>query len=65
MFAVRSITKGGLFRPEYEALCRRNGGVKMKAGVAVMRAGLRLLYSIARDRRRFTAEPPARRAVAA
>jgi transposase len=58
MFAVRSITRGGLFRGEYEALCRRNGGQKMKAVVAVMRSGLRLLYSVARDRRRFTAAPP-------
>ncbi|MGH7753273.1 MAG: transposase [Gemmatimonadales bacterium] len=65
MFAVRSITKTGLFRAEYEALCQRNGGAKMKAVVAVMRSGLRLLYSIARDRRLFTAEPPARRVVAA
>jgi len=31
-----------------------------------MRSGLRLLYSIARDRRLFTVDPPARRqAVAA
>lgn len=58
MFAVRSITKGGLFRAEYEALCARNGGQKMKAVVAVMRSGLRLVYSVARDRRMFTAEPP-------
>jgi transposase len=65
MFAVRSITRGGLFRPEYEALCQRNGGAKMKAVVAVMRAGLRLLYSIARDRRLFTIEPPARQRAAA
>lgn len=61
MFAVRSITKGSLFRAEYEALCQRNGGVKMKAVVAVMRSGLCLLYSVARDRRLFTAEPPQRR----
>jgi transposase len=60
MFAVRSITSGGLFRAEYEALCARNGGQKLKAVVAVMRSGLRLLYSIARDRRRFTVEPPPR-----
>ncbi len=65
MFAVRSITKGGLFRAEYEALCQRNGGIKMKAVVAVMRSGLRLLYSIARDRRLFTIDPPAVRRVAA
>ena len=30
----------------------------MKAVVAVMRSGLRLLYSVARDRRMFTAAPP-------
>ena len=58
MFAVRSITKDGLFRAEYEGLCARNGGQKMKAVVAVMRSGLRLLYSVARDQRRFTAAPP-------
>jgi transposase len=58
MFAVRSITKGGLFRAEHEALCQRNGGQKMKAVVAVMRSGLRLVYSVARDRRLFTAAPP-------
>jgi hypothetical protein len=43
-----------------EALCHRNGGAKMKAVVAVMRSGLRLLYTIARDRRMFTVEPPTR-----
>jgi transposase len=64
MFAVRSITKGGLFRAEYEALCARNGGQKLKAVVAVMRSGLRLLYSIARNRRQFTLAPPARRSAA-
>lgn len=61
MFAVRSITRGGIFRSEFEALCQRNGGRKMKAVVAVMRSGLRLLYSVARDRRMFTAEPPGQR----
>src|SRR2546428_3506374 len=65
MFAVRSITRGGLFRTQYEALCQPNGGAMMKAVVAVMRSGLRLLYSIARDRRLFTAEPPTRRRAAA
>ena len=61
LFAVRSITKGGLFRADYEGLCARNGGQKLKAIVAVMRSGLQLLYSIARARRRFTVEPPPRR----
>ena len=60
MFAVRSITTGGLFRAEYDALMSRNGGQAMKALGAVMRSALRLMYSIARDRRTFTAEPPPR-----
>lgn len=58
MFAVRSIKQDGLFRAEYERLLARNGGNKLKALVAVSRSGLRLLFSIARDRRIFTAEPP-------
>lgn len=58
MFAVRSIGTGGLYRAEYEALVARNGGRKRKALVAVMRSSLRLWYSIARDRRMFTPEPP-------
>lgn len=61
MFAVRSITKKGLFRAEYDGLTARNGGNAMKALGAVMRSSLRLMYSIARDRRPFTAEPPTRR----
>ncbi len=58
MFAVRSITEGGLFRAEHQALCQRNGGQKLKAVVAVMRSWLRLMYSVACARRLFTAEPP-------
>jgi transposase len=60
MFAVRSITTGGLFRAEYDALMARNGGQAMKALGAVMRSALRLMFSIARDRRTFTVEPPVR-----
>jgi len=60
MFAVPSITTGGLFRAEYDGLMVRNGGQAMKALGAVMRSALRLMYSIARDRRTFTAEPPVR-----
>ena len=60
MFAVRSITTGGLFRAEYDGLMARNGGQAMKALGAVMRSALRLMYSIARDRRTFTAKPPVR-----
>jgi hypothetical protein len=60
MFAVRNITTGGLFRAEYDALMARNGGQAMKALGAVMRSALRLMYSVARDRRTFTIEPPVR-----
>jgi len=56
IFAVRRIAQDGLFRAEYDALCVRNGGQKMKAVVAVMRSELRLMYSVARDRRMFTPE---------
>lgn len=61
MFAVRSITTGGLFRREYDALMARNGGVALKALAAVMRSALRLMYSVTRDGRTFTVEPPPRR----
>jgi transposase len=64
MFAVRSIRKDGLFRAEYDGLFARNGGQSMKALGAVMRSALRLMYSVARDRRVFTAEPPLRRSAA-
>ena len=60
MFAVRNIRQGGLFRAEYDGLIVRNGGQAMKALGAVMRSSLRLMFSIARDRRTFTVEPPAR-----
>jgi transposase len=66
MLAVGSVHTGqgrhapGLFRPEYEALLARNGGRKIPALVAVARSALKLMYSIARDRRMFTPEPPAR-----
>jgi len=65
MFAVRSITTGGLFRREYDALMARNGGVALKALAAVMRSALRLMYSVTRDGRTFTVEPPPRRGVRA
>jgi transposase len=58
MFAVRSIRRGGLFRAEFEGLVARNGGKRLKAVVAVSRSALRLLYSIARDRRLFSQTPP-------
>jgi transposase len=64
MFAVRSIQRGGLFRREYDGLMARNGGHALKALGAVMRSALRLMYSVARDRRTFTVQPPMRRRLA-
>lgn len=61
MFAVRSIVTDGLYRADYEAVLARNGGVAKKALVAVMRAALRLWFSVASDRRTFTLAPPPRR----
>lgn len=59
IFAVRSVQKDGIFRAEYEALCARNGGRKIAALTAVSRSALRLMFSIARDRRMYSAEAPA------
>ena len=62
MFAVRSIRVGGLFRAEYERLLANGkSATKKKAVVAVSRSGLKLLWSVARDQRLFTPEPPDRR----
>jgi transposase len=58
MFAVRSVTEGGLFRQEPEALLERNGHKSIKALAAVMRSALKLMFSVARDRRTNTPEPP-------
>jgi transposase len=58
IFAVRSVQKDGLFREKYETLCARNGGRKIAALTAISRAGLKLLFSIARDRRIYSAEAP-------
>lgn len=64
MFAVRSIRVGGLFRAEYERLLAHGKATtKKKAVVAVSRSGLKLLWSIARDLRVFTPEPPDRRRI--
>jgi hypothetical protein len=57
MFTGRSISDGCLYRAEYQALLERNGQKKAKALVAVMPFALRLIFSIARDRRSCTVEP--------
>ncbi len=60
--AVRHLSKkGGLFRAEYDALMARNGGKPHKALVAIARRLLRIMFSVARNRRPWTPEPPARK----
>jgi transposase len=61
IMAVRNVTKGGLFRAEYEALLARNGGRKMPALTAIGRRMLALLFCIARERRPFQPDAPAKR----
>lgn len=58
LLAVRNVTKQGLFRTTYEQLLQRNGGRKIAALVAISRKILKLMYSVARDRRQWTPEPP-------
>ena len=58
MLALRSVRRDGIFRAEFEAMLERNGGKRKKAVVSLSRRMLRLMYSVARERRRYTAEPP-------
>lgn len=53
ILALRWIRKDGLFRAEFEAMTARNGGVKLKALVAIARRALKILYTVARERRAF------------
>jgi transposase len=58
ILAVRNVRKGGLFRAEYEALLRRNGGKKIPALTAIGRSALKIMFSVARERRPFTLMAP-------
>lgn len=58
ILAVRNVTKGGMYRAQYEALLARNGGKKMPALTAIGRRALSLLYCIARERRPFEMVKP-------
>jgi transposase len=61
MLALRAVRSDGMFRARFEAHVARNGGRKMPVVVAVAREMLRLMYSVARERRPYTIEPPAAR----
>src|SRR5690606_6438140 len=56
IFALRCVRKGGLFRAEFEAMVQRNCGVKLKALAALSRQVLRIMYTVARERRPFVQE---------
>lgn len=58
MLALRSVRKDGIFREQFEAMLERNGGKRKKAVVSLSRYMLRLMFSIARDQRRYTVEAP-------
>ncbi|MDQ8155436.1 MAG: transposase, partial [Gemmatimonadota bacterium] len=58
LVALGMVQKGALYRAEYEAMVARNGGKKKKALVAISRKVVRLMFSIARDCRSFTATAP-------
>ena len=59
MLALAAVKRNGIFREQYLAMLERNGGLKKKAIVALSRYMLRLMYSVARQRRHYTAELPA------
>ena len=58
MFAVRNINADGIFRAEYERLLERNGNNAIPALTALSRRAIRLMFSIAKERRLYTMEPP-------
>ena len=58
MFAVRSVANEGIYAADYARLLENNGGRKLPALVALMRKATKLMYSVAKDRRDYTMEPP-------
>jgi transposase len=53
MFALRAMTKEGIYRADYERLIGNNGGRKLAAIVALSRKALKLMYGVARERRPY------------
>jgi transposase len=58
MLGLRAVRTDGLYRAQYEGLLKRNGKRKLPAVVAIGRKVLRLMFSVARAQRAYTAEPP-------
>ena len=58
LFAVRSVQRRGIFRSQFEALLARNGNRALPALTAIARRALRMLFSVAREAREWSANPP-------
>ncbi len=54
ILALRWVRKDGPYRAAFEAMIARNGDVKMKAIIAIARRALKILYTVARERRPYT-----------
>jgi transposase len=60
MLALRAVRSDGMFRDRFVRHVARTGGKKLPVVVAVAREMLCLMFSIARERRHYTVEPPKR-----
>jgi hypothetical protein len=58
VLALAAVKRNGFFRQQYLAMVERNDGLKKKAIVALSRYMLRLMYSVARERRQYTTDLP-------
>jgi hypothetical protein len=58
MFAVRSVTKDGIYRAEYERGLARNPKLAKKVLVGISRKALRMMFRVASERRLYSLEAP-------
>jgi transposase len=58
MFAVRSVTKDGIYRAEYERGLARNPNLSKKVLVGISRKALRMMFRVAYERRLYSVEAP-------
>ena len=58
MFAVRSVTKDGIYRTEYERGLARNPKLPKKVLVGISRKALRMMFRVAAERRLYSLEAP-------
>lgn len=58
MFAVRSVTKDGIYRADYERGLARNPKLPKKVLVGISRKALRMMFRVAVTRRLYTVVAP-------